>query len=114
MSLRIVNLEAGKPTVEEARRKLIDAIEQARKDGTRALKVIHGYGSSGGGGKIRDGVRKSLSLRRKEGKIVMYVPGEKWSALETGTQELLELYTEIRRDTDLGRGNEGITIVLVK
>ncbi len=114
MSLRIVNLEAGKPTVEEARRKLIDAIEQARKDGTRALKVIHGYGSSGVGGKIRDGVRKSLSLRRKEGKIVMYVPGEKWSALETGTQELLELYTEIRRDTDLGRGNEGITIVLVK
>ncbi len=114
MSIRTVNLEAGKPTVEEARRRLLDAIELARKDGPRALKVIHGYGSSGVGGKIRDGVRKSLSLRRKEGKILMFVPGEKWSAVETGTQELLGLYSEIRRDTDLGRGNEGITIVLVR
>lgn len=114
MSMRTVNLEAGKPTVEEARRKLLDAIELARKDGTRALKIIHGYGSSGVGGKIRDGVRKSLSLRRKEGKIRMFVPGEKWSSVESGAQELLDAYSEIRRDSDLGRGNHGITVVLVR
>jgi len=45
-----------------------------------AVKVIHGYGSSGVGGALRQGIRKSLISRRKEGSVKAVVFGEKVEA----------------------------------
>jgi len=42
-------MEAGMPTVEDARRRLLEELRQAKQVGVRALKIIHGYGSSGKG-----------------------------------------------------------------
>jgi hypothetical protein len=53
MLLRTVNLEEGLPSVEQARTRLVSEITSARSAGTRLLKVIHGYGSSGVGGDLR-------------------------------------------------------------
>jgi hypothetical protein len=92
---------------------LLEALQQAQRDKQRALKIVHGYGSSGTGGKLRDGIRKSLNLRRKEGKIVGFCPGEKWGPFDEATQALLEKYPDLKRDSDYGKGNYGITVVLV-
>jgi hypothetical protein len=111
MGCRVVNLEQGLPTLEEARRRLLDEIEAAHQRGARLLKVIHGYGSSGSGGVLCAGIRRSLRLRVKEGKAVTLIPGERFSSDAHETRELLQRHPGLRGDRDLNRGNPGITIV---
>ncbi len=111
MSARTINLESGLPSVDEARRRLIAEMERARKDGVRVLKVIHGWGSSGAGGKLGPAIRKSLRLRVKEGKAVAVVPGERFSSDTTDGRELIRRHPQVRADRDFNRANPGITIV---
>jgi hypothetical protein len=111
MALRTINLESGLPSLEEARRFLLGQIDQARKDGVRLLKVIHGYGSTGTGGVLCAGIRKSLRLRVKEGKALIVIPGERFSSDANEARELVSRYPLLRRDRDLNRANPGVTIV---
>ena len=112
-SLRTINLEAGMPTVDEARRRLIQELKNARAAGVIAVKLIHGYGSSGTGGAMRPAVRKSLLLRRKEGIVDEIVFGERWDIFEKQTQRILQLIPELARDKDLQKSNPGITIAVL-
>lgn len=111
MSLRIVNLEAGFPSVEDARRRLIAEMDRARREGVRLLKVIHGWGSSGEGGKLGPAIRRSLRLRVKEGKAVAVVVGEEFSSGTNAGRELAQRHPAVRGDRDWNRSNPGISIV---
>lgn len=101
------------PTVDEARRRLIQELKSARAAGVIAVKLIHGYGSSGVGGAMRPAVRKSLLLRRKEGIVDEIVFGERWDIFEKQTQRILQLIPELARDKDLQKSNPGITIAVL-
>jgi hypothetical protein len=109
--IKTINIEADMPTLDEARRVVIAHIRQAKKEGTRLLKVIHGYGSTGKGGRLCVGLRKSFGLRRKEGVIRDFIPGEDFGVFDDTTLKLLEAVPEMRGDGDLGRVNEGITVL---
>jgi len=111
--IRIVQLEAGMPSAEDARSRLNAEINKARNSDTVVLKLIHGYGSSGVGGRLRDAIRSSLRKRRKEGKIRSFVGGENWSIFEDVTRQILDECAELSKDKDLNGYNEGITIVLI-
>jgi hypothetical protein len=92
----------------------MEAIRDARRSGVRALKIIHGYGSSGKGGKLNVGLRKSFALRKKEKAIKDFIPGEDFSIFENRVLELLEAVPDLRLDSDLNATNEGITILWLK
>jgi hypothetical protein len=111
--LRVVNLEEGFPTRDQAYEKLEAALVRARKDGTRVLKVIHGYGSTGAGGVLRFAVRSFLRQSKERGEIAMFVNGESWSSYDARSQALLAKAPNLLLDSDLGRGNKGITLVLL-
>ena len=111
MALATVNLEAGFPSVDEARRRLLAEMDTARRAGVRVLKVIHGWGSSGEGGKLGPAIRKSLRLRVKEGKATLVVPGERFSSDTNEGRDLLQRHPYLRRDRDCNRANPGITLV---
>jgi len=72
------------------------------------------YGSSGTGGKLCVGLRKSFGLRKKEGVIKDFVAGDEFSIFNETTLTLLEAMPELRGDPDLGAINEGVTIVWLK
>ena len=55
MSFATLNLEAGFPTIDDARRRLLSEMQSARARGVRVIKVVHGWGSSGEGGKLGPG-----------------------------------------------------------
>ena len=59
--LREINLEEGKPFVDQAIRRLTFELQQSRRSGYTVLKIIHGYGSSGRGGRIRTEARTYLT-----------------------------------------------------
>jgi hypothetical protein len=112
--LRTFNVEAGLPTLEEARRQVAEQIRQSKRQGVRVLKVIHGYGSSGKGGALCVGLRKSFALRKKEGAIREFVPGEDFSIFNRATLGLLETVPELRGDPDLDATNEGVTLLWLR
>src|SRR5260221_14458622 len=51
--IKVVNLEEGMPTVEQARLRMEHELHAARQQRCTAVKLIHGYGSSGAGGALR-------------------------------------------------------------
>jgi len=58
---------------------IIEEIKRAKREGVKVLKVIHGYGSSGKGGALYVGLRKSFGLRKKEAVIKDFIAGEDFS-----------------------------------
>jgi hypothetical protein len=59
-----VNLEEDSPTVEEALAKLEQFIHVSVNVGLKVIIIIHGYGSSGKGGSIKNAVRHDLQNNR--------------------------------------------------
>jgi hypothetical protein len=113
-AIRTYNVEVGLPILDEARRLVIGEIKQAKRDGVKVLKVIHGYGSSGKGGALCVGLRKSFGLRKKEGAIKDFIAGENFSIFNPTVLALLEAVPELRSDPDLNATNEGITVLWLK
>jgi len=110
---REVYIKEGMPTVVEARQILKKELERAAAERLQVLKIIHGYGSTGKGGKLKTSIRKSLLLRKKEGKIHSFVTGEKWGVFDKTSRIILEKCSQMKYDPDLDRQNVGITIVLL-
>src|SRR6266542_2985392 len=92
------NVETGLPTLDDARRSVIAEIKRAKRDGVKVLKVIHGYGSSGKGGTLCVGLRKSFGLRKKEGVIREFIAGEDFSIFNEQTMSVLEAVPKLRGD----------------
>jgi len=111
--VRIINLEEGFPTRDQAYQKLEAALVRARKDGIAVLKVIHGYGSTGSGGVLRFAIRGFLRQRKEKGEITAFVNGESLSSFDERSKVLFARVPELILDSDVGRGNKGITLVLL-
>lgn len=106
------NIEIEMPAVEEARKKLKSYIENERRNGTTAVFLIHGYGSHGVGGALRNALRKSLSLRKREGVIREFYPAEKWDILKPECQKLSQICPEIVNNVHLLNRNPGVTLII--
>jgi len=111
--IRIVNLEEGMPTANAALLRLDYALAEARRERQRFLKLIHGYGSSGVGGRLREEVFQALSRMEREGRIEGFLPGEAFRRSDARAWELVKRHRELEQDRDFGRGNRGITVVIV-
>jgi hypothetical protein len=111
--LKIVNLELNRPMVPTALSGLEDGLRIARRERFTAVKLIHGYGSSGAGGDIRIAVQKTLAQKMQSKEIHAFIPGEEWRISNEASWELLKRCPELKQDSDLGRANRGITIVVL-
>ena len=111
--VKIINLEEGLPDRVQALARLEASLQRARKDGIRVLKIVHGYGSSGVGGILRPVVRNFLRQARERGEIRLFVNGESFSSFDARSKEMMAASPELVLDRDLGRGNKGITLVLL-
>jgi hypothetical protein len=114
MNLKTYNVEAGFPSLDEARRLVLEEIRKSKREGVRILKIIHGYGSSGKGGTLNHGLRKSFALRKKEGVIKDFITGENFTIFNPIVLELLEAVPDLRADPDLSTTNEGVTVLWLK
>ena len=101
------------PYADQAIQRLTLEIRQSRKMGCTVLKIIHGYGSSGKGGRLRVELRKYLDSCQRKGLIRGYVRGEEFSIFQAETRRLLTICPDASRDSDLGKYNNGITIVML-
>jgi len=111
--LREVNIKSGMPTVDDAIKRITYNIKNAGVFGAAAIKLIHGYGSTGKGGAIRTEARKYLDRQKTRGLIKGYIKGEDFSIFDEATRKAFLACDDLRRDSDLERHNNGITIVVL-
>ena len=112
-SLREVNIKSDLPTVDDAIRRVTYNIKNARALGVSAIKIIHGYGSTGKGGAIRTETRKYLDRQIKNRQIKYYITGEDFSIFNEDTRKAFLVCDALRQDSDIERHNNGITIVIL-
>jgi hypothetical protein len=108
-----IDIEYGMPTVTEAMPLLTDRLRSLKKSGVKAVKLIHGYGSTGKGGRLRKATLTLLEESKQSGLIKDFVIGEQWTKFELRTLTLIDRMPQLYKDQDLERHNRGITIVFL-
>jgi hypothetical protein len=108
----VLNLEEGMPTVAEAVSRMHIGLQEMKAGRVKAVKLIHGYGSTGRGGKICAGVRQELADMKRKKLVRDFIPGEDFGPTDAASRKAVELDGGLARDPDYGRMNHGITIVL--
>lgn len=108
---RVVNLEQGMPIVRDALQRLASELETASRTGCKALVLIHGYGSSGKGGAIKDAVRKQLQFCMDQKTLRQVLPGEECGKRSGQARQLMKRFPLL--DEFVQRPNPGITLVII-
>ncbi|MCK5851507.1 Smr/MutS family protein [bacterium] len=111
--IKTENIKKNLPTVEEARRLMDVKIANAKSNGIKIVKIVHGYGSSGKGGKIKIAIIKTLNKKKSEGRIKEWIAGENFSTLDVKTREMIKIYPKLKSDSDLNKRNIGISLVFL-
>jgi Smr domain len=112
-SMEEINIEYGMPTVDVAMPLLSERLRSMKKSGVKAVKIIHGYGSTGKGGRLRKATLKLLGESKESGLLREFVIGEEWSKFELRTLTLIDRMPQLYKDQDLERHNRGITIAFL-
>jgi len=111
--LNEVNIKLDMPTATDAVKRVTYNIRNGKALGFTAIKIIHGYGSTGKGGKIRTETRRYLQQQKETRQIKDFIIGEDFSIFNEATRRAFLICDELRRDSDLDRSNNGITIVIL-
>lgn len=111
--LKEVNIKADLPTASDAIKRITYNIRNGKSWGAGAIKIIHGYGSTGKGGKIRTEARRYLEDQKRKGLIFDYIKGEDFSIFDKATRRGFDRCGELRRDADLERRNNGVTVIIL-
>ena len=110
-----INLELNMPTVDEALDRFDDQLRVVIEAGFKVVKVIHGHGSSGVGGKIRRSFREAMEHNRWGHLIREIYHGEELVHGREGFAHLQKNYSrlikELSRDVF---GNSGITLLIME
>ncbi len=108
-----VDIKSDLPDSSLAVRRVTHAIRSGAELGAAAVKIIHGYGSTGKGGKIRTETRRYLDEQKRKKLIRDYIPGERFSIFDEATRAAFLHCEDLRSDRDLDRSNNGVTIVIL-
>ncbi|WP_130863908.1 hypothetical protein [Bacilliculturomica massiliensis] len=111
MKVREINLERGRPAAETAVRDMVGQLGTGKRQGLRAVILIHGYGSSGTGGSIRAAVREKLRESSLRGLVRDWCGGENWIHRKW---EMIGLCGELAQYQRRIEGNPGVTVVILK
>lgn len=109
--LRVVNLERGMPLVRDALQRLALELEFASRSGCKVLVLIHGYGSSGKGGAIKEAVRSQLQSSLEQKNLRQVVPGEECGKRFGHARQLMKRFPFLEEFVQ--RPNPGITLVII-
>ena len=106
-----MNIKQGSPLVEDALEQLTDHLRKSMDLGIKAIVLIHGYGSSGEGGRIKWAIHDALENNRYSDRVEEYFYGENVAYGSESYHALLKRRPGLKRY--LKRFKEGKFKVLV-
>ena len=111
--IRVVNIKEDNPNTDYALFLLDEEIKYSRAIGNRVIVVIHGYGSHGQGGLIKDALKQYLPELKKKHIIRDFVFGENWGKFNETRQLICEICPEAILNENLQGLNSGVSVVLL-
>lgn len=106
-----VNLEYDMPTVDVALQRMKNALSTHKRQGYKSVILIHGYGSTGEGGRIKAAVHKCLRDSSMKGIVRAFAPGEQWQDKKREFVGMCKALDQHRHDIE---DNYGVTVVVLK
>ncbi len=110
---RTVNLKQGLPVVDVALQRMNGELALAEALGIRVLIFIHGYGSSGKGGRIRDECRKVLGEMVHHRRLRTVIAGEELHRRTGVGKMLLRRFPLLAEDCATVFNNPGVTVAVL-
>jgi len=111
--IKVVNIKKDFPNTDYALFLIDQEIKYCRAVGFRALVIIHGYGSHGQGGAIKEAVKHYLPELKKKRIIADYVFGERWGDFNPSKQNMCKICPELILQENLQSLNSGVSVVLI-
>lgn len=109
-----LNIKRGLPKVEEALEQLTEYLRMASELGIKAIILIHGYGSSGEGGRIKWAIHEALENNRYADRVEEYYYGEQVPYGTQACQALLKQRPGLKQYLKhFKAGNAGMTVLLL-
>jgi len=109
-----INIKQDGPYVEEALERLTEYLRQSLVVGIKAIVLIHGYGSSGEGGRIKWAIHDALENNRYSDRVEDYYFGEDVAYGSTPYHALLKRRPGLKRYLQrFKEGNSGMTVLLL-
>lgn len=109
-----INIKQGSPYVGEALDELTEQLRKCLELGIKAIILIHGYGSSGEGGRIKWAIHDALENNRYSDRVLEYFFGENVAYGSEAYQALLKRRPGLKRYLKrFKEGNAGMTVLLL-
>jgi len=109
-----MNIKQDGPYVEEALESLTHLLRKSVEVGIKAIVLIHGYGSSGEGGRIKWAIHDALENNRYSDRVDEYYFGENVAFGTEAYQSLLKRRPGLKRYLmRFKEGNSGMTVLLL-
>ena len=111
--IRVVNIKKDNPNTDYALFLIDEEIKYSRAVGNQVIVVIHGYGSHGAGGLIKNAVKDYLPKLKKDHVIKDFVFGENWGDLNPSKQLITSICPEVLVHENLQGLNSGVSVILI-
>jgi hypothetical protein len=109
-----LNIKRDYPNVEEALEQFTECLRIATELGLKAIVLIHGYGSSGEGGRIKWAIHDGLENNHYADRVEEYFFGESVPYGSSACQTLLKQRPGLKRYLKhFKAGNAGMTVLLL-
>ena len=106
-----VNLESEMPTVEIAIQRMKNSLTTYKRQGYKAVILIHGYGSTGVGGSIKAAVIRCLGESSMKGIVRTFATGEQWSNRKRELEEMCKALEDFEHKI---ANNYGVSVVILR
>ena len=111
--ISVINVKQEFPTIDYALYLIDQEIKSAKVIGNRAIVIIHGYGSHGKGGVIKEAIKHYLPELKKKKIILDYLHGENWGETNPVRKKMCEVCPELILHENLQSLNSGVSVILI-
>lgn len=109
-----LNIKHDNPSVNDALDNLAIKIRELQELGIRVIILIHGYGSSGEGGRIKRAIHEALELNRYADRVDEYFYGENLPYGSPAYHELMKKRPSLKQYLRYFKAsNAGMTVLLL-
>lgn len=113
MNLITIDIKSNRQTVAEAIAQFLVEVEAYKKGGFKVMKVIHGYGSHGVGGAIKQAFLKKCQDLKNKKIIEDYTCCDKWTDKNIVKKIAINYCTDLIADSELTHLNPGCSIIIM-
>lgn len=113
MKLITIDIKSERQTVSEAVAQFLVEVDAYKKGGYKVMKVIHGYGSHGVGGAIRNEFLKKCQHLKSRGIIYDFTCCNNWTDKNVVKKIAINYCPDLLADAELSFLNPGCSIVIL-